>query len=132
MIVDGTLATIAGSGSIPFPPLITLHNVLHIPNLSCNLLSIGKLNFNMNYHVIFYSHDCKFQELTLKRMIGSPKVILALIIYNTCSLNFSKIKIHLYLPVRLVNLLNIITQFIQLKDINHLILSPLSIVMFGD
>ncbi|KAG6742683.1 hypothetical protein POTOM_053605 [Populus tomentosa] len=39
-IVDGSLSAIAGKGSVFISPSLTLHNVLHVPNLSCNLLSI--------------------------------------------------------------------------------------------
>lgn len=42
-IADGSLSAIAGKGSIILSSTLTLHNVLHVPNLSCNLLSISKL-----------------------------------------------------------------------------------------
>ena len=42
-IADGSLSVIASMGSVIIPPILTLHKVLHVPNLSCNLLSIGKL-----------------------------------------------------------------------------------------
>lgn len=42
-IADGSLSAIAEKGSIVISPSITLHDVLHIPNLSCNLLSVSKL-----------------------------------------------------------------------------------------
>ena len=47
-IVYGTFSTIAGVGSIPVSKTLTLHNVLHVPNLSCNLLSISKLTQDLN------------------------------------------------------------------------------------
>lgn len=37
-ITDGSLSAIAGKGSIVISPSITLHDVLHVPNLSCNLV----------------------------------------------------------------------------------------------
>ncbi|RVW35006.1 Retrovirus-related Pol polyprotein from transposon RE1 [Vitis vinifera] len=40
-IADGSLSAIAGKGSVFISPSLTLHNVLHVPNLSCNLLSIS-------------------------------------------------------------------------------------------
>ena len=42
-IVYSTLSTIDGVGSIPISKTLTLHSVLHVPNLPCNLLSISKL-----------------------------------------------------------------------------------------
>ena len=42
-IVDGSLSTVAGKGSIIIYPLLTLQDVLHVPNLSCNILSVRKL-----------------------------------------------------------------------------------------
>lgn len=42
-IADGTLSSIAGKGSIVISSSITLHNVLHVPNLKRNPLSIGKI-----------------------------------------------------------------------------------------
>ena len=41
-LVDGSLSAIAGMGTIKLTSLITLYDVLHVPNLSCNLLSINK------------------------------------------------------------------------------------------
>lgn len=70
-----SFSTIAGVGSIPISKSLTLHNVLHVPNLSCNLLSISKLTHDLNCLAIFYSSTCKFQEVSLGRMIGSTKEI---------------------------------------------------------
>jgi hypothetical protein len=39
-VVDGSLTTVAGQGTIPFNHLLTLKLVLHVPNLTANLLSI--------------------------------------------------------------------------------------------
>ena len=42
-IADGTLSPIAGKGSVHISEYITLNPVLHVPHLSCNLLSISQL-----------------------------------------------------------------------------------------
>ena len=42
-IADGTLSSVAGKGSIRIFESITLNLVLHVLNLSCNLLSISQL-----------------------------------------------------------------------------------------
>ncbi|KAK3030877.1 hypothetical protein RJ639_037227 [Escallonia herrerae] len=72
-IADGSLSTIAGTGSIVLSPSITLHNVLHVPKLSCNLLSISKLTNDLKYQANFYSTRCEFQEMVSGRMIGSAR-----------------------------------------------------------
>ena len=53
-IVDGSFSAIAGSGSIKISPSITLENVLHVPKLSCNLLSISQLSRDLKCKVNFY------------------------------------------------------------------------------
>ncbi|RDX76781.1 hypothetical protein CR513_43189, partial [Mucuna pruriens] len=47
-ITYGTFSTIANVGSIPISKTLTLQNVLHVPNLSHNLLSISKLTQDLN------------------------------------------------------------------------------------
>ncbi|KAL3532166.1 hypothetical protein ACH5RR_005687 [Cinchona calisaya] len=38
-LADGSFSAIAGIGTIEISPSIVLHDVLHVPNLSCNLVS---------------------------------------------------------------------------------------------
>ena len=47
--------------------------MLHVPNLSCNLLSISKITSDLQCQTNFYSSYCEFQELTTGRMIGSAE-----------------------------------------------------------
>ena len=42
-IDDGTLSRVVSTGSVIISKDITLHSVLYIPKLNCNLLSIGKV-----------------------------------------------------------------------------------------
>ena len=42
-IVDGSLLTVARMGTIKIGLDLILCSVLHVPNLTCNLLSISKL-----------------------------------------------------------------------------------------
>ncbi|KAK3018888.1 hypothetical protein RJ639_002840 [Escallonia herrerae] len=72
-IADGSLSLIAGTGSIVLSPSIILHDVLHVPKLSCNLLSISKLTNDLKCQANFYSSRCEFQEMVPKRMIGSVR-----------------------------------------------------------
>ena len=47
-IVDGSLSKVAGIGSIVLSTSFTLHVVLFVPNLDCNLLFISKLTIDMD------------------------------------------------------------------------------------
>ena len=46
-IVDGPLSAIVGKGSITIPKSLVLHSVIHVLNLSFNLLSISKLTCDL-------------------------------------------------------------------------------------
>ncbi|KAG2725978.1 hypothetical protein I3760_01G090300 [Carya illinoinensis] len=59
-IADGSLSVISGTGTIQLTSLLTLHDVLHVPNLSCNLLSISKLTSDHQCQANFYSSYCEF------------------------------------------------------------------------
>jgi hypothetical protein len=72
-IIDGSLSVIAKIETIKLTSLLTLHDVLHVPNLSCNLLFISKITSDHQCQANFYSSFCEFQELTTGRMIGSGK-----------------------------------------------------------
>ncbi|KAK3004629.1 hypothetical protein RJ639_019506 [Escallonia herrerae] len=72
-IADGSLSAIARTGSIVLSPSITLHNVLHVPKLSCNLLSISKLTNDLKCQANFYFIRCEFQEMVSGRMIGNVR-----------------------------------------------------------
>nr|KYP50002.1 hypothetical protein KK1_028242 [Cajanus cajan] len=50
-LVDSSLATIVGKESVTFSPSLTLKNALHVPNLSCNLVSTSKLNPDHNFQI---------------------------------------------------------------------------------
>ena len=70
---DGSLATVARTGTIVLNPHITLYDVLHVPKLACNLLSISKLTKDLDYSVQFLPSHCEFQEVTSGNRIGSAK-----------------------------------------------------------
>lgn len=72
-IADGTLSTVAGKGSVILSPHITLKNVLHVPNLACNLLSISKLAVDQNCEAKFSTFQCIFQDISSGKTIGSAK-----------------------------------------------------------
>ena len=41
-MVDGSISTIVGKGSLTISNTLVFKDVLHVPNLFCNLLSIEK------------------------------------------------------------------------------------------
>ena len=72
-IANGTLSPVAGKGSIHISESITLNPVLHVPNLSCNLLSISQLTKRSNCSAKFLPSHCVFQDLSSEKTIGSAK-----------------------------------------------------------
>ena len=74
-IADGSFSFIVGKGSTPISKILTLESVLHVLNLSFNLLSISKLPRDMNCVAKFFPSYCEFQDLCLGKTIGSAKEI---------------------------------------------------------
>ena len=52
---------------------MTLKNVLHVPKLSTNLVSIQKLSQDLSYNMVFYSDCCVFQDKGSGRTIRHAK-----------------------------------------------------------
>jgi transposase InsO family protein len=67
---DGSVTTVAGRGDVRLSESLFLKNVLHVPKLCTNLISIHKLTNDSNCYVSFYPSYCVFQERSTKRMIG--------------------------------------------------------------
>ena len=59
-IVDGSYTPVAGKGTISLTKTFSLESVLHVPNLSCNLLSISKLTRDLNCVAKFSSTSVVF------------------------------------------------------------------------
>ena len=53
VVANGTLATVAGLGNIHITPTLILKDVLHVPKLSANLISIQKLTHDLKCYAIF-------------------------------------------------------------------------------
>ena len=83
---DGSLSPIAGRGPIQLPNTINLTDVLHVPRLSCNLLSIHKLCKDNNCHADFYPSHCMLQEMGSRRKIGSAKQVNGLYLLDDLNL----------------------------------------------
>ena len=73
LVADGSLTTVAELRDIQITSQLTLKNVLHVPKLSTNLLSIQKLTHDLNCVVIFYPTHCEFQDQNTGKMIGRAK-----------------------------------------------------------
>lgn len=74
-VADGSLSVVAGTGTIKISSNITLKAVLHVPNLSCNLLSISKITKDLDCVINFSASTCVFQDRTSGRRIGSAKEV---------------------------------------------------------
>ena len=72
-VANGSLTPVSGKNNVSVTPKITLSSVLHVLNMSCNLLSISKLTKSQNYSVTFFSTHCVFEDLTTGKVIGSAK-----------------------------------------------------------
>ena len=88
-IAYGSFATVAGKGKIIISPLLTLKDVLHVPHLSYNLLSVSKLTRDHNCKINFWSSHCKFQDLTSGKTIGDARQDGGLYLFNNGS-NFGR------------------------------------------
>ncbi|KAA0050819.1 Beta-galactosidase [Cucumis melo var. makuwa] len=72
-IAFGSLAPIAGKGQIvPFDGF-ALQNVLHVPKLSYNLLSISKITRELHCKAIFLPESVYFQDMSSGRTIGTAQ-----------------------------------------------------------
>lgn len=68
-------SAIAGEGSSMLSKHIDLKNVLHVPKLSYNLLSVSKICKDSNRNVKFFDTHCIFQDQTSGKMIGGAKMM---------------------------------------------------------
>nr|KYP33637.1 hypothetical protein KK1_045502 [Cajanus cajan] len=57
-------------GTVTLDGGLKVENVLYVPTLSCNLLSISQLTNETNYVVYFTNNLCVMQDCTLKMLIG--------------------------------------------------------------
>jgi len=62
---NDALAFARKEGSVKLDTQIKLNNVLYIPSLTCNLISIAKLCKELNCSVTFFDNLCAFQDCIL-------------------------------------------------------------------
>ncbi|XP_071939839.1 uncharacterized protein [Coffea arabica] len=73
VVADGTTTTVAGIGDVQVTPNLILKNVLHVPRLSTNLVSVKKLAKDLAGSVIFDESCCDFQDRGSGKRIGLAK-----------------------------------------------------------
>ena len=71
---NGETTMVTHIGSISFSATLTLSNVLCVPSLSFNLLSVSQLTKSCSCCLIFLSNFCFIQDLICRRMIGMGEV----------------------------------------------------------
>ncbi|TYK16799.1 reverse transcriptase [Cucumis melo var. makuwa] len=81
-IADGFLAPIIGKGQIVLLDGFSLQNVLHVPKLSYNLLSISKITSELHCKATFLPESVCFQDLSSRRTIGTAQHNRGLYILN--------------------------------------------------
>ncbi|KAG8479954.1 hypothetical protein CXB51_025047 [Gossypium anomalum] len=81
-IADGSYSLVARMGTVRLTENFSLDKVLHVPNLSYNLLSISKLTKDEKVLVEFSALGCVVQEQESGKMIGTAKVDDGLYVWN--------------------------------------------------
>nr|KYP61346.1 hypothetical protein KK1_015833 [Cajanus cajan] len=89
---DGTLITVAGIGNIHINSFIILKNVLHVPKLYTNLISVQKLTNDISCNVVFNNNCCVFQDKESRRTIGRARERNGLYLLEEPSLSISEKK----------------------------------------
>lgn len=69
----GSSSPIVGTGTVYLSDKLHLDSVLHVPHLSCNLLSISKLTKQLNCSAHFFPSYCVLQDLSSGMTIGTAK-----------------------------------------------------------
>ena len=72
---NGVSSYVDGVGTISLSPMLTIRDVLYVPSLYCNLLSVEKLTKTHNCYALFSNTHCSFQNIHIKETIGSGKKV---------------------------------------------------------
>ncbi|KAA0068106.1 putative mitochondrial protein [Cucumis melo var. makuwa] len=90
-IADDSLVPISGKGQIVLFDNFSLQNVLHVPKLSYNLLSISKITCELHCNATFLPESICFQDLSSGRTIGTTRHSMELYILDddtsSCSIS---------------------------------------------
>ena len=69
-IADGRPCPIQGRGTTRVPPSLSLHQILYVPGILVNLLSISAITHALPYTVSFFTCHCILQDLYTGQRIG--------------------------------------------------------------
>ncbi|KAM1074160.1 hypothetical protein ACFX2B_018945 [Malus domestica] len=72
---NGAHSLMKGEGTISLIPTLSLVRALLVPDLKCNLLSVGKLLDTLYCSAHFYPTYCYFQDIQTQKIIGHGKRI---------------------------------------------------------
>ena len=72
-IANGSRSRVAGIDKVYISKTLTLHLVLYVPDLDCNLIFVSKLNRDHHCETKFFVKSCVFQDLALGKMIGNSE-----------------------------------------------------------
>ena len=72
-MLNSAVALASKLGSVRLSDKLSLRDVLYIPSLNCNLISIAQLVDNICCSVMFTHKLCMIQHLTMKTLIGSSE-----------------------------------------------------------
>ena len=81
-VANGSNTPVTGRGNIHLQPSFPIKNVLHVPKLSNNLLSIQKLTQDLNCAVVFFPSRVFFRILPQGRLLELLKSRTGNIIYS--------------------------------------------------
>jgi len=70
-LLNGTYTMAHDKGSVVLGKGLEVDNVLSVPKLKCNLVSISKLCKQLNYAMKFFNKSCVIQDHTSRTLIGS-------------------------------------------------------------
>lgn len=76
ILPNGTTTTATKKGRVALCEKITLFDVLFVPNLACNLISIPQLTLELNCQILFTNQFCVIQDHISMMPIGMGKNIL--------------------------------------------------------
>ncbi|KAI5323397.1 hypothetical protein L3X38_032469 [Prunus dulcis] len=79
---NGLPSPVTGEDTIHITHSLPLSHALLVPNIRCNLLSVGLLLDTLNASATFYSTHCFFQDLKTHEKIGHGKRIGGCITYS--------------------------------------------------
>ena len=74
-------------GSANLDTKLKLNNVLFVPKLNCNLVSVSKLCKQLNCTVTFFDDCCVIQDRTLRTMVGSGEQTNGVYYYKKSTMN---------------------------------------------